>query len=261
MQISFTVLGCGTSTGVPVPGCKCGVCQSKDPRNTRLRTSGLVTLDNGATILIDAGTDLRAQALANNIEKIDAVLFTHSHSDHILGIDDLRCFNFNRPGPIPCFAEASTISEIKRVFKYLFEDNTEYEGGLLAKLAFSAITPLDSFDLFGAAVTPFRLWHGKNQVTGFRINDLVYATDCNNIPQESIPIMSNSKLLILDALRHRAHRTHFTIEQAISQSQILLAQKTLFVHMTHDIDYESESALLPANISYAYDGLTTIINP
>ncbi len=193
MQISFTVLGCGTSTGVPVPGCKCSVCLSGDPRNTRLRTSGLVALENGANILIDAGTDLRAQALANKIDKIDAVLFTHSHSDHILGIDDLRCFNFNRSGPIPCFAEASTITEIKRVFKYLFEDNSEYEGGLLAKLALTHIEPLKSFDLLGVTITPFRLWHGKNQVTGFRINDLVYATDCNSIPEESVATMSNAK--------------------------------------------------------------------
>jgi phosphoribosyl 1,2-cyclic phosphate phosphodiesterase len=259
-KISFTVLGCGTSTGVPVPGCPCPVCTSGDPKNRRLRTSGVLRLSGGETILIDAGTDLRQQALEQKLHSIDAILFTHQHSDHILGIDDLRCFNFHRPAPIPAFGTDTTLVEIEVTFRYLFQHNHDYLGGLLTQIQLHRIEHGKSFECLGETVTPFLLWHGPIPVTGFRIRDFVYATDCNRIPPESIDIMTGAKVLFLDALRHRPHKTHFTIAEAISTAEQLKAQQTYFIHMSHDIDYHPESEKLPPGISYAYDGLTVEIS-
>jgi phosphoribosyl 1,2-cyclic phosphate phosphodiesterase len=257
MKATIKILGCGTSTGVPVPGCKCSVCTSNDPKNSRLRTSALISLETGENILIDAGVDLRQQALKYNISKIDAVLYTHSHSDHIFGTDDLRCFNFTRNGePIPCYAEDFTIKEIKRVFNYLFISEPTYEGGFLARLNLNQIQVNTPFNLFGITIIPFRLMHGKNLVTGYKIGNLSYATDCNSIPEESTNIIkNNNEYFFLDGLRHKPHGTHFTISDAITASRKLNSKFTYFVHMTHDIDYESETKLLPDNFFYSYDGL------
>ena len=255
MSLIFTVLGCGTSTGVPVPGCPCDICTGKNPKNRRLRTSGFLTLPTGENILIDAGTDLRQQALEQNLTRIDAILFTHQHSDHILGVDDLRCFNFHRKEAIPAYGTDATLKEIEITFRYLFEKNDDYQGGLLAKIDLHRIKIGVPFLCCGETVTPFLLWHGPIPVTGFRIRDFVYATDCNAIPSESLDIMKGAQVLMLDALRHRPHRTHFTVEDAVNAAHTIQAKQTYLIHMSHDIDYATENPLLPSGISYAYDGL------
>ncbi len=249
------ILGCGTSTGVPVPGCGCPVCRSPNPRNSRLRTSAIVRLPGGTITLIDASTDLRAQALQHGIDRIDAVLCTHSHADHILGIDDLRVFNLLTRRRIPLYGTAATLSEIRRIFSYIFEPDPRYEGGLLAQLDSYEITAFSPFTLDGARILPFQLWHGRLEVLGFRIGSFAYATDCKTIPEESYSALRELDVLVLDGLRYEAHRSHMTIPEAIEAAQRIGARKTYLTHMTHSVDYDTVNAQLPNGIELAYDGL------
>lgn len=252
--MKLTILGCGTSTGVPVPGCPCPVCTSGDPKNQRLRTSAMITTDAGRVILLDAGIDLRTQALSRGIRRVDAVLFTHSHSDHILGVDDLRCFNFIQQTKIDCYGADKTLNEIERIFQYLF-NSSDYEGGLLADLTMHRIDHFQPFTVQDIAITPFLLMHGKMPVTGFRVGDVVYATDCNYIPDESKEIMRGARYLFLDGLRYKKHRTHFTIDEAVAAAEELQAEQTYLIHMSHDIDYYEANKKLPSHIQIGYDGL------
>lgn len=253
--MKLKILGCGTSTGVPVPGCRCKVCISDHPRNKRLRTSAVICLDSGERILIDSTPDLRQQVLSQDIRRIDAVLYTHTHSDHIMGLDDLKCFNFVSGKAIPCYGTAFTLSEIKRVFAYTFQDPASYEGGMLTQLTLNEINYNQSFELCGLTITPFLLHHGKTKVTGYRVGDLAYATDCNLIPDESLSVISGVKTLILDGLRYQEHKTHFTIPESLDVARKIGADKTYLVHMTHTVDYVEELSKLPNNVELAYDGL------
>lgn len=254
--MKIQILGCGTSTGVPVPGCTCAVCTSLDPKNNRTRTSARIITDEGKTILIDAGIDFRAQCLQNKIASIDSVLFTHHHSDHILGIDDLRGFNFIIRKAIPCYGVKTTLDEVQRIFSYLFDKDSDYKGGMLTSLELNPIEYNKPFEVCGERCIPFLLWHGTVPVTGFRFRDTVYATDCNNIPQESKEIMQGAKLLFLDGLRYREHYTHFTIPQAVTVADELGIEQTYLIHMSHDVEYAEANRNLPAHVQLAYDGLT-----
>ena len=248
------ILGCGTSTGVPVIGCGCPVCSSPDPRNKRSRTSAYLRLDNGKTILIDASPDLRFQALRDRLTRVDAVLFTHAHADHIFGIDDLRGFNFSQRQVIPCYATAPTLAEIRHYFRYVFETQA-HEGGALPQITLNEIRDDTPFELFGQRVEPFRLMHGKLAVTGFRFGDLAYATDCNFVPDETKALLRQVKHLVLDALRYERHKTHFSISEALEVARELGVPNTYLIHMGHTIDYESDSAKLPPGIRFCFDGL------
>ena len=249
------ILGCGTSTGVPIPGCECAVCLSPDPKNSRTRTSALIRLDDGRNILIDASTDLRQQALRWGIKRVDAVLFTHAHADHILGTDDLRCFNFILKKAIPCYGTAETLTALTRAFEYIFKPDPEWEGGLLPQLELNEIRHNEPFRLFEIEFLPFLLSHGKSNVTGFRFNNAAYATDCNGIPLQSTDKLKNLEVFVLDALRYEKHSTHFTIKEACEVSKSLAAKRTYLVHMTHSVDYSEGSKSLPFGIEFAYDGL------
>jgi len=248
------ILGCGTSTGVPVIGCGCGVCTSPDPRNKRSRTSAYLRLDNGSTLLIDASMDLRFQALRDNLRRIDAVLFTHAHADHIFGIDDLRGFNFAQRQTIPCYATAATLAEIRYYFRYVF-DVKPHSGGALPQITLHEIDETRPFELCGITVQPFRVMHGALAVTGYRFGDLAYATDCNAIPSETKAALGGVKHLVLDALRHERHSTHFTISDAVAVAQELAIPNTYLIHMGHTIDYQRESEKLPSGIRFCYDGM------
>ena len=252
--MKLTILGCGTSTGVPIPGCSCAVCTSTDTRNSRTRTSALLT-HKRSSILIDAGIDLRQQALREKINSIDAVLYTHAHSDHILGTDDLRVFNFKKKEPIPCYGTKATLQGVQQTFPYIFSPESNYQGGMLPKLTLNEIEPLKGFETEGIRILPFEMEHGSVTVTGFRIEDLVYATDCKKIPTESKDIMHDAEVLVLDGLRFEEHNTHLTIDEAIALSEELHAKQTYLVHMTHTIDYATVNALLPETVALAYDGL------
>ncbi len=248
--MKLTILGSGTSTGVPMVGCRCAVCSSDDPKDKRTRASVLVEND-GRYILVDTSTDLRAQALRESIPGIDAVLFTHAHADHIHGIDDLRGFHFLSKRVIPCYASKETLAEIDSKFSYIFTGKSHY--GYHQLLEPHAVDT--SFELFGICVTPIPLLHGGMQATGFRFGNFAYLTDCSSIPDDSMALLGNLDILVIDALRHTPHPHHFNIEGAVEVSGVIGAKQTFFTHLTHEIP-QSEESTLPATVFFAYDGLT-----
>lgn len=258
------MLGSGTSTGVPLPGCSCETCNSNDPRDVRNRTSAAIILDSGETILIDTSPDLRHQVRQFGIKRVDSVVYTHFHADHILGFEDLRPFNFISKKSIPIFLTIETQKELSRFYSYIFEPNPDYEGGLLTSVEKNFFTLGDSFEVIGIRFESFLLKHGSLNVSGFRIGNLGYCTDCNFIPDESIKILKGVDFLFLDALRWSkdgSHKTHFSVEQAINISQKIGAKQTYFIHMTHSILHERDSKLLPEGINFAHDGLSIPFSP
>lgn len=250
-KIGITILGSGTSTGVPVIGCECHVCSSTDRRNRRSRSSILVSLDAG-NILIDTSTDLRYQALKNGIRKVDAVLFTHAHADHVHGIDELRSFNFIQKGVIPCFGNAITLHRIKKMFSYIFKDHNS--GGGIPHLSMTEAA--EKFSFLDEEIVPIEVIHGDLPILGYRIADVAYITDCSEIPAASMEKLKRLDLLILGALRYKTHNTHFTVDEALAVVNILRPKRALFTHLGHDLDYERASAALPENVGLAFDGMT-----
>lgn len=248
MRVTF--LGTGTSTGVPVIGCQCQVCTSPNPRDKRLRSSILIE-NSTSTILVDASPDFRQQALRHNIQQLHAVLFTHAHADHVMGMDDLRQINRPQDIPIPIFGNAHTLKQIRQMFRYVWE-TPEYRR-FLPNLE---ICIQDSqFDVNDSTITPIPLLHGKLPIWGYRIKNFAYLNDCSQIPDTSIPLLQDLDVLVLDALRYRPHIAHFNLEEAIQQAQIIQAAKTYFTHMSHDILYDEVVTNLVPSIDLAYDGL------
>lgn len=249
MRVTF--LGTGTSHGVPMIGCDCATCRSSDPRDTRLRPSVYVEAGD-ARLLIDAGPDLRAQALRHRIRRVDAVLFTHGHADHVLGIDELRRFNALQGGAIPCFADRRTQEEIRQTFAYAFSPNTP-KGGGIPQLDLRSID--GAFQIAGVVVQPVPLWHGQRRILGFRIGGFAYLTDCSRVDDEAWPVLTDLDLVVVDALRDRPHPTHFTVDEAVAAARRIGARRTFFTHMCHDVAHEATNARLPSGMSLAYDGL------
>ena len=248
----FLFLGTGTSVGVPVVGCDCATCTSKDPRNSRTRTSVALGLPEG-TLLIDTTPDLRTQLLRERIGRVDAVLYTHDHVDHVYGLDDVRPLCFASGKPIPLLCEPRVGQRIRKAFDYAFE-TASVPGGGLPKVLFERISTA-SFDLLGARVLPLRLQHGSLDVLGFRFNNIAYCTDTNHIPDETRPLLADLDVLVLDCLRQASHPTHFSLEQALAEASRIAARRTLLVHMSHDIEHATLSAALPDGVELAYDGL------
>ncbi len=248
MRVTF--LGTGTSTGVPVIGCGCRVCTSSDPRNQRLRPSLLLEWGE-FRILVDSSSDFRQQALRHRIDRLDAVLYTHAHADHVMGLDDLRIYNFRQRADLPVYGSASTLDHLRRTFWYAFEETQE--GGGKPRLDLRRIEA--PFDLLGEVVVPVRLWHGDLEVTGYRIGNFAYCTDCNRIPPESMRALADLDILVLDALRPTVHPTHLSIPQALAILADLQPRRAYLVHMSHDVEHEETQALLPASVHLAYDGL------
>src|SRR5713226_3424371 len=265
-MIRVTVLGSGTSHGVPAIGCDCAVCCSSDPRDRRTRPSILIQLQDGPpspfggtvrSILVDTSTDLRAQALANDVRRVDAILFTHSHADHVFGLDDVRRYNQMQQGAIACYADAGTIESLKRMFAYVFEPPQQRGGGIPQLSLFRIAGPMT---LGGVEVVPVPLFHGRLPVLGFRIGSFAYLTDCNCIPDGSWPLLAGVRTVILDALRHRPHSTHFSVNEALAASRRLGAERTYFTHICHDLGHAETNAQLPRRVELAYDGLVLEIN-
>jgi phosphoribosyl 1,2-cyclic phosphate phosphodiesterase len=247
--MKITILGSGTSTGVPMVGCHCQVCDSSDPRDKRTRASILVEHE-GQRILVDTSTDLRCQALREGIPHVDAVLLTHTHADHIHGIDDLRGFHFLHRRVIPCFASAETIKKVTTSFGYIFEGlHSEGYSPLMEPFAVQ-----EPFELFGCPITPIPLMHGSFSATGYRFRNAAYLTDCSRIPDSSMELLQGLELLIIDGLRYSPHPNHFNIEGALQVVQALRPRRTLLTHLTHEVHHKEEDRL-PAGVGFAYDGL------
>jgi len=250
-DITLTVLGSGTSVGVPTIGCTCKVCTSTDPRDRRLRPSVCLRW-NGHTVMIDTGPDFRQQALAHHINRIDAVLYTHPHADHILGLDDLRPFNFHQKEPIPIHASASTLDVIRRIFSYIFHDGpTESSRPKIEPHLFNGLP----IPIFGVEFTPIPVLHGSGECHGFRFGRSAYLTDHSIIPEASMPLLENLDVLFLDALRYKPHPTHSTVDQSLKTVERLKPRVTYFTHISHDLLHERAESLLPPHVRLAYDGL------
>jgi phosphoribosyl 1,2-cyclic phosphate phosphodiesterase len=279
----FTFLGTGTSAGIPMIGCDCDVCHSKDPRDARLRTSACVRFVDPSgqerVALLDAGPDLRQQALRERLPRCDAILFTHNHVDHTFGLDEVRRFNVVQRTPIDVLADAHTMDHLRRVYRHIFDRQHNVNDSFVASLIprvipeddIDARTPID---LWGLHATPIRLLHGRLPILGYRLEfpdadaaapgqssdaspfPLAYCTDVSGVPPQSWARLTGLRTLVLDCLRDRHHPTHLTLEQAVHIAERVGAQRTYFVHMTHDLAHETTQARLPDAMFVAWDGLT-----
>ncbi|MCY4662605.1 MAG: MBL fold metallo-hydrolase [Acidobacteria bacterium] len=250
MRITF--LGTGTSSGVPVIACECATCRSDDARDRRWRTSVALALDDGTSVLVDASPDLRAQALAFGLTRVDTILLTHEHADHVLGLDDVRIYNFRQRRAIPCLGTARTLARVRGMFSYVFDPATPRGGGL-PQLALSTV--VGPFSIGGRTVVPIPLLHGSLPVLGFRIGAFAYLTDCNAIPDVSWPLLRGLDVVVLDALRRKPHATHFTLDEAVAAARRIGAARTYFTHMAHDLPHAATCDELPEGMTLAYDGL------
>ena len=249
MKITF--LGTGTSTGVPVVGCHCAVCTSEDPRNRRLRQSVKVEA-GGKHFLIDTTPDLRLQLLRDPIPRLDFLLFTHSHSDHMMGLDDIRPFNFRQREPIAAYASPHTARAIRRAFGYIW-DSSQLGGGKPQLDLHEVEGPFRHGDI---EIVPLPVAHGNWTILGFRIGKFAYITDTNGIPDETLRLLEGVEVLALDGLRPAPpHPTHFTIAESIEAAQTIGARETWLIHLTHEVDHEELEKTLPPGIRLAYDGL------
>ncbi len=248
--MKLTFLGTGTSTGVPTLGCSCPVCTSTAPHDKRTRPSLLLEY-SGRTVLVDTTPDFRAQALREKIQRVDAIVFTHAHADHVLGLDDVRPFYFRQQVPIPLYADARCMESLRRIFAYIFDQTYAY-GGILKVDPHLISGP---FDLWEERVTPVTVLHGNLPVLGFRFNRSAYVTDFSTIPEESFPMLEGRDVLILEALRYKPQPTHSTIEHSLSLVERLKPSRAYFTHIAHELSHEETNAKLPPNVQLAYDGL------
>ncbi len=234
-------------------GCTCAVCRSTDPRDTRLRPSIYVDIPDRAKILVDTGTDLRQQALRHGISRVDAILYTHAHADHVMGLDEVRRFNMMQNGPIPCYASARTWEGLRSTFAYVFDPTPRKEGGGVPKLQPHTID--GPFSLGGVRIVPVPLWHGSLPILGFRFGNVAYLTDCNRLDDAAWPLLEGIETLVIDALRYRPHSTHFSVDEAMAAAARIGPRRAYLTHMCHDLGYAETNARLPAGVELAYDGL------
>ncbi|HEY7286008.1 MAG TPA: MBL fold metallo-hydrolase [Vicinamibacterales bacterium] len=263
-MIRVTVLGSGTSNGVPSIGCDCAVCTSADPHDRRTRPSIYLEIDEHAgtdfagavrSILVDTSTDLRTQALACDVRRVDAILFTHAHADHIFGLDDVRRYNQMQKGAIACYASRHTVGDLRRIFSYVFDPPVQKGGGIPQLKLFPVEGP---FSLGGVEIVPIPLMHGVLPVLGFRVGAFAYLTDCNRIPDGSWSLLLQDggvSTVIIDALRHKPHSTHFSVAESLDAVARLGASRAYFTHICHDLPHAETNAQLPRGVELAYDGL------
>lgn len=250
MKATLTVLGSGTSMGVPTIGCDCAVCHSSDPRDRRTRPSIMVEY-GGRLVLIDTTPDFREQAIREGIKQVDAVIYTHTHADHILGIDDLRPLSFRRGEKIPLYARPEAAEFLRNMFRYIFDD--DYKFGGIAQVELKTIE--GPVRLFGASFDPVKIIHGEAEIYGYRFGSAAYLTDFSDIPEESMANLKGLDILFLDALRHKPHPTHSTVENSLRIVDRVKPKRAFFTHICHDLPHEATNATLPANVRLSYDGM------
>lgn len=255
--LKITVLGSGTSVGVPTVGCHCPVCSSTDPRDNRLRPSILLTY-GGQNVIIDTTPDFRTQMLRARVDRLDAVIYTHGHADHVLGLDDIRPFNFRKPEPIPVYGSPHTVAVLRRVFSYIFDGKER--NTYVPKIDIHELDG-EPFDVYGLQFTPVPVLHGKLPVFGFRFGDVAYLTDHSFIPETSMSMLQGLDVLFLDALRRRPHPTHSTVEQSLATVAALKPNRAYFTHICHDLAHEETGRTLPPGVLMAYDGLEIEVQP
>jgi phosphoribosyl 1,2-cyclic phosphate phosphodiesterase len=231
-------------------GCRCAVCTSSDPRNRRMRPGLRLDLEGG-TVVVDTSPDFREQALRFGLERVDAVLYTHPHADHVFGLDDLRGFNFRQRMSIPCFGSATTMARMRQIFAYVFDESPE--GGGKPKLDFTAVR--EPFELLGERVVPVPVEHGEMEVYGYRIGDFAVVTDVSRIPEPSYELLVGVRVLVLSALRYRPHPTHFSIAEACEAAERIGAERTILTHIAHDVDHADVRHPLPPGVEIGHDGL------
>jgi phosphoribosyl 1,2-cyclic phosphate phosphodiesterase len=256
MHATLTVLGSGTSMGVPTIGCDCAVCRSPDAHDRRTRPSVMISYrdphDHARHVLIDTTPDFREQALRENITQLDAVLYTHTHADHILGIDDLRPLTYkHRPGKLPLYATPQASEFLRSMFRYIFEPTYKFGGLPLVDLH-----PIEGpVELFGARFEPLTVIHGDAPIFGFRFGSAAYLTDHSEVPADTLEKLRNLDILFLDALRHKPHPTHSSVEQSLKIVEAVKPKRTFFTHICHELPHKETNAALPAGVQLAFDGM------
>jgi phosphoribosyl 1,2-cyclic phosphate phosphodiesterase len=254
--LKITFLGTGTSQGIPVIACDCEVCTSSDPQDTRLRTAAMVTV-NGKNIVIDVGPDFRQQMLQNKIVDIDSILITHEHNDHVIGLDDVRPFNFRHQKKMPVYCTLRVMESLKKHFDYAFAENP-YPGA--PRFELKEIFAGKIFEVAGQSVVPFTVMHGKMPVLGFRFGDLTYITDAKEIDDVAIEKIKGTKILIINALRLEKHHSHFSLDEALAFITLIKPQKAFLVHVSHTMGLAAAiNERLPSNVALAYDGLEVVV--
>ncbi len=254
---SIEVLGSGTSVGVPTIGCTCRVCTSSDPRDRRLRPSVLVRYTSGGrerAIVVDTSPDFRQQALVARLRRLDAILYTHDHADHIMGLDDVRPFNYGRKDRIPVYASAQTMKSLLRVFPYAFAGEGSHPGGV-PRLTGQTVENDSSLEVFGMRIQAVAVDHGPKRILGFRFGNAAYVTDQTGFPERSLPWLENLDVLFLGALRHTPHPMHSTVEEALAWVERLRPRNAFFTHICHELSHDETNGQLPDGVSLAYDGL------
>ena len=268
-DIRFTLLGTGTSSGIPVIACDCATCTSSDPRDRRTRVGAMLEFNdpegNPRVILVDCPPDHREHALRHRIRRVDAILFTHAHVDHVFGLDDARLYNVTMQAPVHLYAERSVLDELTRIYDHIFRPHRNVNKSFVADVLTTVVEPGRPVHLFGIDATPVRLLHGALPILGWRFDaatpvadtplPLAYCTDVNGIPPESWAPLRGLQTLVLDMLRERKHPTHFSLDEALGAASESGARRTVFTHMTHDVRHAELSARLPAGVELGYDGL------
>jgi len=251
VSIRLTILGSGTSHGIPMIGCGCDVCTSDDERDRRSRPSALLDFDS-RRVLIDTSPELRLQCLRCDVRCVDAILFTHAHADHVAGLDDVRVFNHRLGRDLGVYASEQTLEHITTMFAYAFRKDKDYPS---AKPELTPIPIREAFDLFGRTITPIPYSHGALEVFGYRVGGIAYCPDCSFIPDASRELLRDLDVLVLDGLRRTPHPTHFSISQAVEEARRIGARRTYFTHIAHELKHAETNAELPDGMELAYDGL------